>query len=114
MNLDKNRFDLLKIELMPHYLSKFDQAEMKTTLFGHTYDAPFGIAPIGLPGLIWSNAPEILAKAASKYNIPFILSTVSAESIERIGDITEGKARFQLYDPAQEAVKIDLIRRWRQ
>ncbi len=111
VNLDKNRSDLRKIELMPHYLSKFDQVEMKTTLFGRTYDAPFGIAPIGLQGLIWPNAPEILAKAAVRHNIPFILSTVSTESIERIGELTEGKAWFQLYHPAQEAIKIDLIRR---
>ena len=73
VNLDKNRSDLHKIELMPHYLSMFGQAEMKTTVFGHTYDAPFGIAPIGLQGLIWPNAPEILAKAAVNHNIPFIL-----------------------------------------
>ncbi|MEZ7855154.1 MAG: alpha-hydroxy acid oxidase, partial [Cyclobacteriaceae bacterium] len=111
VNLDKNRSDLRKIELMPHYLSKFDQAEMKTTLFGHTYDAPFGIAPIGLQGLIWPNAPEILAKAAANHNIPFILSTVSTASIERIGEITEGKAWFQLYHPAEEAVKRDLLER---
>ncbi len=111
VNLDKNRSDLHKIELMPHYLSMFGQAEMKTTLFGHTYDAPFGIAPIGLQGLIWPNAPEILAKAAVNHNIPFILSTVSTSSIERIGEITEGKAWFQLYHPAEEAVKRDLIKR---
>ena len=111
VNLDKNRSDLQKIELMPHYLSKFDQAEMKTTLFGHTYDAPFGIAPIGLQGLIWPNAPEILARAAVNHNIPFILSTVSTASIERIGEITEGKAWFQLYHPTQEAVKRDLLER---
>jgi L-lactate dehydrogenase (cytochrome) len=96
---------------MPHYLSKFDQAEMKTTLFGHTYDAPFGIAPIGLQGLIWPNAPEILARAAVNHNIPFILSTVSTASIERIGEITDGKAWFQLYHPTQEAVKRDLLER---
>ena len=71
VNLDKNRSDLRKIELMPQYLSKFDQSEMKTTLFGHTYDAPFGIAPIGLQGLIWPNAPEILARAA--VNTTFLL-----------------------------------------
>ena len=111
VNLDKNRSDLQKIELMPHYLSKFDQAEMRTTLFGHTYDAPFGIAPIGLQGLIWPNAPEILARAAVNHNIPFILSTVSTASIERIGEITEGKAWFQLYHPTQEAVKRDLLER---
>ena len=53
INLDKNRTDLQKIELMPQYLSKFDKSEMKTELFGHTYDAPFGISPIGLQGLMW-------------------------------------------------------------
>ena len=84
---------------------------MKTTLFGHTYDAPFGIAPIGLQGLIWPNAPEILAKAAVNHNIPFILSTVSTSSIERIAEITQGKAWFQLYHPAEEAVKRDLLER---
>ena len=65
---------------------------MRTELFGHTYDAPFGIAPVGLQGLIWPNAPEILAKAAFEHNIPFVLSTVSTSSIERISAITEGKA----------------------
>ena len=111
VNLDKNRSDLRKIELMPHYLSKFVKSEMKTTLFGHTYDAPFGIAPIGLQGLIWPNAPEILARAAVNHNIPFILSTVSTSSIERIAEITQGKAWFQLYHPAEEAVKRDLLER---
>ena len=63
---------------------------MKTELFGHTYDAPFGISPIGLQGLIYPNSPEILAKAAFKHNIPFTLSTVSTSTIERICEITEG------------------------
>ena len=26
---------------------------MKIQLFGENYDAPFGIAPVGLQGLIW-------------------------------------------------------------
>ncbi len=111
INLDKNRSDLQKIELMPQYLSKFEKSEMKTELFGHTYDAPFGIAPVGLQGLMWPNSPEILAKAAVNHNIPFILSTVTTSSIERIAEITEGKSWFQLYHPAEEKVKRDLLDR---
>lgn len=111
INLDKNRTDLQKIELMPQYLSKFEKSEMKTELFGHTYDAPFGIAPVGLQGLMWPNAPEILAKAAKEHNIPFILSTVTTSSIERIAEITEGKSWFQLYHPAEESMKRDLLDR---
>jgi L-lactate dehydrogenase (cytochrome) len=111
INLDKNRSDLQKIELMPQYLSKFEKSEMKTELFGHVYDAPFGIAPVGLQGLIWPNSPEILAKAAANHNVPFILSTVTTSSIERIAEITAGKSWFQLYHPAEETVKKDLLER---
>ena len=111
INLDKNRTDLQKIELMPQYLSAFEKSDMETELFGHTYSAPFGIAPVGLQGLMWPNAPEILAKAAFKHNIPFILSTVTTSSIERIAEITEGKAWFQLYHPAEEKVKKDILNR---
>ena len=111
INLNKNRTDIQKIELMPNYLSDFDESLMKTELFGHTYDAPFGIAPIGLQGLMWPNSPEILAKAAMEHNIPFILSTVTTSSIETIAEITEGKSWFQLYHPADEKIKNDLLDR---
>jgi L-lactate dehydrogenase (cytochrome) len=111
INLDKNRTDLQKIELRPQYLSKFDKSDLKTELFGKTYDAPFGISPIGLQGLMWPNAPEILAKAAFDHNVPFVLSTVTTSSIERIAEITEGKNWFQLYHPTDEKVKRDLLDR---
>lgn len=54
-------------------MSKHTGSSMQTELFGHTYDAPFGVAPVGLQGLMWPNSPEILAKAAFEHNIPYIL-----------------------------------------
>ncbi|PHQ59232.1 MAG: alpha-hydroxy-acid oxidizing enzyme [Maribacter sp.] len=111
VNLIKNTTEIRDIELLPYYLSKHSSSSMKTELFGHTYDAPFGIAPIGLQGLIWPNSPEILAKAAFDHNIPFVLSTVSTSSIERIAEITEGKAWFQLYHPTENRLRDDLIKR---
>lgn len=111
VNLYKNTAELREVELKPTYLSKHIRSDMKTELFGHVYDAPFGIAPIGLQGLIWPNAPEILAKAALEHNIPFILSTVSTSSIERIGEITEGNFWFQLYHPAENSLRDDILDR---
>ena len=67
VNLRKNTDDLRKIELIPKYLKAYAGPSLKTELFGHTYDAPFGIAPVGLQGLMWPNAPEILAKAAADH-----------------------------------------------
>ncbi|MCM4171541.1 alpha-hydroxy-acid oxidizing protein [Arenibacter sp. TNZ] len=111
VNLHKNTAEIRDIELLPYYLSKHTGSSMKTELFGHVYDAPFGIAPVGLQGLMWPNAPEILAKSAFEHNIPFILSTVTTSSIERISEITEGKAWFQLYHPTEDSVRNDIIKR---
>lgn len=110
-NLRKNTSDLRAVELVPEYLKSSVEVSLKTKLFGIEYDAPFGIAPIGLQGLMWPKAPEILAKAAFENNLPFILSTVTTSSIEKISEITQGKAWFQLYYPAKEEVRKDIIDR---
>jgi L-lactate dehydrogenase (cytochrome) len=111
VNLHKNTSALHEVELKPLYLSKHTGSSMKTNLFGHTYDTPFGIAPVGLQGLMWPGAPEILAKAAAEHNIPFILSTVTTASVETIGKITEGKAWYQLYHPADANLRDDILDR---
>lgn len=111
VNLHKNTAEIRDVELLPYYLSKHTGSNMKTELFGQTYDAPFGIAPVGLQGLMWPNSPEILAKAAFEHNIPFVLSTVTTSSIERIAEITEGKAWFQLYHPTENRLRDDIIKR---
>ncbi|MEO6452962.1 MAG: alpha-hydroxy acid oxidase [Ginsengibacter sp.] len=111
INLARNKSDLQEVVLMPQYLKKFTGVNMSANLFGHTYNAPFGIAPIGLQGLIWPNSPEILARAALKYNIPYILSTVSTSSIERIAELSEGRSWFQLYHPTQNDLRDDIIKR---
>lgn len=111
VNLHKNTAEIREVELKPFYLSKHSGSDMKTELFGRTYDAPFGIAPVGLQGLMWPNAPEILAKSAMAHNIPFILSTVTTASIERIGALTEGRFWYQLYHPADNALRDDILDR---
>jgi L-lactate dehydrogenase (cytochrome) len=111
VNLYKNTAELRKVELKPYYLSRHTASSTQTELFGKTYDAPFGVAPVGLQGLMWPNSPEILAKAAFAHNIPFILSTVTTSSIERIGELTEGRFWFQLYHPAKDELRDDILRR---
>jgi len=111
INLRKNTEDIRKLELKPWYLKDYKGANTETELFGHTYSVPFGIAPIGLQGLIWPKATEILATAAFNHNIPFILSTVGTASIETVGELTEGKAWFQLYHPTENELRDKLIQR---
>jgi len=111
VNLKRNTDEIREVQLKPYYLRKYNGIDTSVELFGHTYSAPFGIAPIGLQGLMWPNASEILAKAAFKHNIPYILSTVGTASIETISELTEGKAWFQLYHPTELELRNDLIKR---
>ena len=111
VNLKKNTLKIRDIELKPKYLVDYQPPSLKTELFGHVYDAPFGISPVGLQGLMWPKSPEILAKAAFEHNIPFVLSTVTTASIEKISEISEGNAWFQLYHPAEDSVTKDILKR---
>ncbi|WP_343534448.1 alpha-hydroxy acid oxidase [Pedobacter sp.] len=114
VNLHRNTAELREVQLKPLYLNDYKGTDMSATLFGKTYSAPFGVAPVGLQGLIWPNSPNILAKAAKEHNVPFILSTVTTSGIEEIAKITEGDFWYQLYHPAEEALRDDIIRRLKQ
>ena len=44
-------------------------------------------------------------------DIPFVLSTVSSSSLETIAEITQGKAWYQLYNPTDDKIRMDLLSR---
>lgn len=111
INLRRNTEEIREIQLRPWYLRDYAGSDLKTELFGKTWDAPFGIAPIGLQGLMWPGSTQILAKAAHAHNIPFILSTVATADIETVAEITEGAAWFQLYHPAEDELRDKLLDR---
>jgi len=111
VNLHRNTADIRDVQLKPYYLKEYDGTSLETELFGHTYDAPFGVAPVGLQGLMWPRATEILAEAAIAHNIPFILSTVATASIERVAEITKGSFWFQLYHPREDKLRDDMLKR---
>ena len=111
VNLARNISDLKNVQLKPWYLRDFEGASQKTELFGKEYDSPFGVAPVGLQGLMWPKSCEYLAQAAKDHNVPFTLSTVGTASIEKVAEITEGDFWFQLYHPAENDLRDKLLER---
>lgn len=111
LNVAKNTMDIRKVELMPYYLTEHTASNIKTTLLGREYDAPFGICPVGLQSLTWPGSAGFLASAAAKHNIPFILSTTTTLSIEQAAELTGSKFWFQLYYPTDNKITDDLLRR---
>ena len=78
---------------------------------GQDYNAPFGVAPIGLSGLIWPKSESILAEAAKTHNIPYTLSTLATDSLENVRQIAGDNTWFQLYTPQDPETRKDLLRR---
>lgn len=109
--VSNNRKALDEIFLRPDYLSPSAPSQQAVELLGKNYNAPLGIAPLGLSGLIWPGASEFQAKAAKQANIPFILSTVASISIERAAEYAEDCFWFQLYPPTDRKMLVDLIHR---
>ncbi|MEM7347137.1 MAG: alpha-hydroxy acid oxidase [Chloroflexota bacterium] len=99
------------ITLRPRFLKGEFTPDTQTTLFDETYAAPFGVAPIGLGGLVWPQAEQILATCAEKQSIPYCLSTVAADIPEAIGPIAGKMGWFQLYSPRDTGVLDDLLQR---
>ena len=102
---------LQNITMMPSILLGEIKPTTHQTFLGHTYDLPFGIAPIGLSGAIWPDAERILARQATRANIPYTLSTVACQTPETIGPIADGKGWFQLYPPRDPKVRHDMLKR---
>ncbi len=106
----RNRAAFSDILLTPQFMQGAFEPDTSTSLFGVGYALPFGVAPIGLTGLMWPGAEKILARAAAQHQIPYGLSTVATEAPETIGPLTNGMGWFQLYPPRLTELRQDLLK----
>lgn len=106
-NLDA--FD--KIIFEPKFCKGILTPNLETSILGQSFKAPFGVAPVGLTGLMWPKAEIILAKTAKKYQIPFTLSTVATETPEAVGEHVGNMGWFQLYPPQDRELRLKLLER---
>ena len=107
----RNRSALQDVQLRPQLLKGRLEPSVGTSLFGVEYDAPIGIAPVGMSGLIWPDADRALAQTAAQRQIPYVLSTVGTERPEVNGPLADGMGWFQLYPPRDQQIRADLLER---
>jgi L-lactate dehydrogenase (cytochrome) len=109
--LAENCARLDRVKLRPRYLvDDAESPDLSRSLLGVDYALPFGVAPLGLSGLIWPAAAEHLARAARDREIPFALSNVATSSIEQIGAIG-GNLWYQHYATIDADINGDMLRR---
>ena len=109
----RNRATLDAITMMPSILHGPIDFDTSVTLFGQTHPLPFGVAPVGMSGLIWPDAERQLARVATATGIPYTLSTVASADPETVGPCVDGKGWFQLYPPKNPEIRRDLLDRAR-
>jgi len=100
-----------EITLNPQFCKGPLEPQTETTLFGQKYSAPFGIAPIGLTGLMWPKAELIMARAAAHNRLPYTLSTLATETPETVGPLAGEMGWFQLYPPREPELRKTLLDR---
>lgn len=109
----RNRAALDAITLRPAVLAGKVAPDLKTKLLGQEQALPFGIAPVGMSGLIWPGAEQMLARLAVAERIPYCLSTVATRLPEEIGPLAGDRGWFQLYPPTDPDIRRDLLLRAR-
>jgi L-lactate dehydrogenase (cytochrome) len=108
---NRNRQSLDRIGFMPSILHGEFAPDLTTSLFGNDFPLPFGIAPIGMSGLIWPDAEGHLARAAARAGIPYCLSTVATQSPEDLAPHIGDQAWFQMYPPRDPDIRTDMLNR---
>ena len=111
--LARNRASLDAERLVPRYLIEDAEPELSVPVAGAVWSAPFGVAPLGLGGLIWPGAEAAIARAAGEAGIGHVLSTYATTAMEQIAPLAGPGAAFQLYPPADPGMEADMIARAR-
>ena len=109
----RNRKALDQIRFIPSILHGETSPDLSVELLGHRFPLPFGVAPVGMSGLIWPDAERLLAKAMSDVGLPYCLSTVATQSPETLAPVLGNHGWFQLYPPRDETIRLDMLKRAR-
>jgi L-lactate dehydrogenase (cytochrome) len=110
VSLRNNREAFDDYSLVPRSLVNVSGRNTKATLFGHTYDAPFGFSPMGGTSMAAFRGDTLLAAAAAEANIPMIMSGASLQRLEDVR--AAGRTTwFQAYLPGEEKPITELVNR---
>ena len=109
-----NSEDFQKIKLRQRVAVNMENRSTATKMVGIDSKMPVAIAPVGLTGMQHADGEIKAARAAQKFGIPFILSTMSICSIEDIAAATQAPFWFQLYMMRDRDAMATMIERARK
>ncbi len=109
-----NEADFQKIKLRQRVAVNMENRSTATQMVGLDVKMPVAIAPVGLTGMQSADGEIKAARAAEKFGIPFILSTMSICSMEDVAANTTAPFMFQLYMMRDREAMANMIERARK
>ncbi|NNE52796.1 MAG: alpha-hydroxy-acid oxidizing protein [Sulfitobacter sp.] len=107
----RNRAAMDAMVLRPRILRNVSARSLTKKIFGFEAERPFGIAPMGMCNLSGPRADLMLARLAARYRVPHGVSTVASTPMEKIIEVAEGHAWFQLYFSGEGEGTFKLVER---
>ncbi|APX96760.1 lactate 2-monooxygenase [Natronorubrum daqingense] len=99
-------------QIVPRMMRDVSSRDLSVELFGREYPAPVMLAPIGVQGILHDEAELAVARAASEFEIPMILSSVSSYTFEEVADeLGDSPGWFQLYWSSDRSVAASFLER---
>lgn len=112
--LRRNAHSLERLGLLPGGLRDTTGVDTGVQVYGQRWAAPFGVAPVGLNGLLRPDGDVLAARATGAAGLPFILSTASNSRLEAVRAATAGPCWMQLYVMQARDLAAQIVRRARQ
>ncbi len=112
--LRANRTGFDRFYLRPRRLVDIRQADLRTPIFGATWDMPFGLAPIGNQKAFHDEGELPVARAAKAMRAPAVLSTATNTSVEDFARELGRPPWYQLYPSNRWEVTERLVKRVEQ
>ena len=109
-----NEADFHKIKLRQRVAVNMENRSTATKMVGLDVKMPVAIAPVGLTGMQSADGEIKAARAAEKFGIPFILSTMSICSMEDVAAATTAPFMYQLYMMRDREAMSNMIERARK
>lgn len=110
-NMRRNSEAFEEVELTPRYMVDVSKIDTRSSVLGQTFDAPFGMAPIGMLNAFWPGADLMLAQLCKAQNIPYVASSAASTTLETLAEAADGNGWFQLYVSSDPDVTEGLLAR---
>lgn len=101
-----------KWQIVPRMLCDISSRDLRIELFGKKLSYPVLLAPVGVQSIVHQDGELATARAAAAMDVPFIASTASTFSLEKIADEMGDSHRwYQLYWSGDHEIAASMVKR---